>query len=457
MKILFIVLFWSLFFEIIPLIIYKDNLILYFTSVSFLSHYIEELDILEIKEIINDLIEKIESLNLSKKSILNQGGPNGPNDPEPELILGLLNIDNKKNTGLPEGYTVEDIFRYYRGLYGNYIKFWDVDPKQPASFKNLNYKFEGQELKIQKSTEYSPLMKEIYNISDISKKIEEHNKTVRDYSKSINVKSRGLNMYKGFFPDIYAYINVGFWSPTWSIDSIPPADFLYKQYYHLHAYTWEYNTLLLCKDYLNNEPLGSKKDLAEKSNNYWYLRQIYMAGYPDYISQYLNNEYLSYIWNPLNPEVYKDEVLENILFVGLRILEHHWTITHIKDHYGIDYVKNLSLKHEIIAFYNELHSDLKKEVYSENLKWYKLHKKIWKDRVVARKGSVPSFILNKYIKTPLSEETYHKNPKDLIKELREEIRDKELKKKWTNKNKLQYKFKTPKIKKPKIKFLHKSK
>lgn len=118
-KILFIVLFWSLFFKIIPLffIIDEDNLILYFTSVSFLSHYIEELGITtdysnnvsgdEIKEIINDLIEKIESLNLSKKSILNQGEPNGPNDPDPQLILGLL---DEKNKDPQEGNTVEDIF-----------------------------------------------------------------------------------------------------------------------------------------------------------------------------------------------------------------------------------------------------------------------------------------------------------------------------------------------------------
>jgi hypothetical protein len=57
----------------------------------------------------------------------------------------------------------------------------------------------------------------------------------------------------------------------------------------------------------------------------------------------------------------------------------------------------------------------------------------------------------------LSEDSYHKDPRDLIKEFQEEIRDKELKKKLTKKNKLQSKFKTPKIKKLKVKFLHKSK
>lgn len=342
------------------------------------------------------------------------------------------------------------------GIFGTYLGYWPEDPYVSFPFNFYNYKFEGQELKIPKSTEYSPLMKENYNLLDLSKKIEEHNKTVV-IEDSKFLKKRGLNIDKGCFPDIYTYINGGFGKDC-SIDLISPTKFLYKQYYHLHVYTLEYNTLLLCKNYLNNESLDSKKDLAEKSNDYWYLNQIYRGRYPSIISQYLNNESLRhpYIWNPLNPEVYKHEVLENILFVGLRILEHQWTIAYVRDHYDIDYLKNLTLKHEIIAFYNKLHSDLKKEVYSENLKWYKLYKKIWINQL-AWAGYTPKFIIDNYITTPLSEDTYHKDPRDLMKELQEEIRDKELKKKLTKKNKLQSKFKIPKIKKSKVKFLHKSK
>lgn len=215
----------------------------------------------------NDLIDKLKSLNLSKKSIFNQGEPNGPNDPDTWLILYLLDvkeINKEEDTTVPykvylplynrevsihKGSTIEEIFRAL-GCYGTYLAFWSEDP-----LSQYNYVKDD----------------DLPKILEFSKKVEQHNETA-DVKDSKYLKKKGLALDKGCFPDIYTYIN-GF-SFKIPINLISPTMFLYMQYYYLDAYTLEFNTLLLCKGCLDKELLESQKDLGNKSAKFWYLRQV---------------------------------------------------------------------------------------------------------------------------------------------------------------------------------------
>nr|YP_009577894.1 hypothetical protein [Cordyceps cicadae]QBG64882.1 hypothetical protein [Cordyceps cicadae]QBG64921.1 hypothetical protein [Cordyceps cicadae]QZM06827.1 hypothetical protein [Cordyceps chanhua] len=440
-KILFIILFWSLLFNAIDdLFIDTDidyNLEKYLTYSFFLAYYTESFDALDFKEIINDLIKKIESLNLSKKSILDQNGGSGggPDDPDPKILLDLLNDKNEEGE---EFDTIKQVIEKHKFIFINNTvhTLCNMSFSSPEfhekffTIENNNLIYEG----------------ETFNIPDLNHKIEKHNENLPEWDIK-NIKKEWC-VNKGNFPDIYTYINGGFtkYSP---VKEILPNYFLVKQYFSLNFFSLEFNTLLLTKLWLENNSLNINNDLAKNSNDYWLNRQVLMAFNLESLYNIMDEDALKIvktkIWNPLNNKVYENEVLENILYVGLKILEHHWTITYLKDHYSFDSLKNLTEQKEIIDFYNKLYFNLKKEVYNKNKKEYNLYKEIWKERYT-KNHHFPRFLEIDYIKTPLTEETFIKTPSLLEKEWKEKLNGK-----FKFKSKL--KLKIPKFKKPKIKFL----
>nr|YP_010556911.1 hypothetical protein OQ115_mgp14 [Cordyceps blackwelliae]UYS92293.1 hypothetical protein [Cordyceps blackwelliae] len=448
-KILFIILFWSLLFNVI------DDLSINFnwnynsdkTYLLFLAYYTESFDALDFKEIINDLIKKIESLNLSKKSFLdhNGGSGGGPEDPDPKILLDLLNDKNEEGEEFDNIRQVIEKYRInlnYRLIPKTNHDLFSMTFSKPEFYdeyitiENNNFIYEGN----------------TFNIPDLNKKIEKHNESLPEWDIKKIKKEWYVN--KGSFPDIYTYINGGF-NKTSPVKDILPNYFLAQQYITLNFYSLEFNTLLLSKLWLEKNSLNINNNLAKISNDYWLKRQLSMAFHLEDLYNIMDDSTLktikTKIWNPLNNKIYENEVLENILYVGLKILEHHWTITYLKNHYSFDSIKNLTQQKEIIDFYNKLYLNLKKEVYNKNKKEYNLYKEIWKERYT-KNHHFPSFLCFNYIKTPLTEETFIKTPSLLEKEWKEKLNGK-----FKFKFKSKLKLKIPKFKKPEIKFKFKSK
>lgn len=453
-KILFIILFWIILFKITGIFfdIHEEyKLIMYFSSVLFLADYTEYFDILEIKEVVNDLIKNIESLKLFKKSFLDEGGGGGgPNDPDPKEILDLLN--NNRDMDSEEYNTFEKVFQKYKNFHIPYTQHSLLGMGETK--RTFDISIDGNNLRFQGET---------FDITNLNKKVQDHNEKVKDKYENISkgeVKKlkKELPIPKGGFPHIFSYINGGecfFWNTP--IKDITPNYFLVQQYFLLYEYTLDFNTLLLTKHFLENKSLDdSNLDLAKKSHDYWLKRQIDFFFDKNFLNKIMNSQEKftnMFIRNPLDNKYYEEELLENILYLGLRILEHHWTITYIKDHYSMDSIKNMVKPEEIIDFYNQLYFIIKKEVHIKNKEIYNSFKKIWHERSIRNQG-IPEFLKYDFIYTSLSKDTFEKTPSDIVKEWKSTPEYKKSLSKIDYKIKSKLKLKIPKIKKPQIKFLH---
>jgi hypothetical protein len=76
--------------------------------------------------------------------------------------------------------------------------------------------------------------------------------------------------------------------------------------------------------------------------------------------------------NFFDKDVVYSEIIENILFISFEILISKSTIDFcIK--YGLDNIKDLKDKKDIICFYNEVYKEVEKEITSNYSKEYKIY------------------------------------------------------------------------------------
>ena len=384
-------------------------------------------------------------------------GKKGPNGPDYNSILALLGL-NEIN------YTSDNDFFYQIKSYMNVLHpFYGIHPL-PGTSLILDNMISSDSCLKYKNT--------LYNIDNLSKKIDSHNESFEKYDSSKDYTNWWLFLkeYTGCFPDIFWYINS--WGAEHSIKDILPKDFLLIKHNMLHLYMVEYNTLIQAKlwyesEYLRGDKLEEYINEYKKSFDFWQNRQImYFIG--PYISEIndftgtskINN--LNYIPNHLQKDIVYDEILENILFISLQILELEWTINYCKSNFSIEYIKNLMAKQENIKFYNLLYSELKKGVELKYYKEYNIFKELWEQRYL-KYGFKKAFlsyyhllkINTKGTDITLNEYTYDLKPKsikDKYSEIYKSIKNKpKYKHKVNIKLKVKFKYKMFKYKSLKYK------
>lgn len=383
----------------------------------------------KIHEILKNLQNILKPLNIQG---IEGGGPN-PNSPNPLDIIFLLEEDSDKspresflsNLELELELELEKYLRLekYKTVQECKMKNSSQDSKIEKAFllfwkeipKGINFYFTDHLIKIiesngQKEIFFKEFDNWIYydSVLHLDSKINCNNSKIELFNKEEFSKewSYLLNYFHHSYIEgnIFTFISQGLLVNE-SIEKITPNRFLAENLINLHSLLSELDRLLKAK--LFYEKILVSKNInhlidCEKLNTfnstlksigidcfykntyfeYWEafykytLRQIFFFNI--HINECNGEEYIT---NMLNIDNVYEELLENTLFVYLKILETKWTINKITNDYSLVDLKKIKNPSQLITFYNELYKEFVIEIKEKYSNYYYFLRCLWQKKL----------------------------------------------------------------------------